>query len=78
VPFLDDMMPVMNGAAMLSEMAADPVLRGIPVVMISSMAEVAVAERCTGYVGFLRKPFKVAQLVLITKQLLGKSTDLAS
>jgi len=35
--FLDYMMPVMNGAAMLHAMAADPVLRRIPVVLMSSM-----------------------------------------
>jgi CheY-like chemotaxis protein len=70
--FLDYMMPVMNGAAMLNEMAADPVLRRLPVVLMSSMAEAVVAERCAGYTHFMRKPFKVADVVALTEQLLGQ------
>ena len=59
--FLDYMMPVMDGAAMLRAMAADPALPAVPVVMMSSMPEATVAERCSGYVTFLRKPFKIAK-----------------
>ena len=73
--FLDYMMPIMNGAAMLSAMAEDPELRHIPVVLMSSMGEAAVAERCSGYARFMRKPFKVAQVVAITAKLLGKGPD---
>lgn len=68
--FLDYMMPVMNGAVMLNEMAVDPVLRRLPIVLMSSMAEAVVAERCAGYARFMRKPFKVADVVAITEQLL--------
>ena len=35
--FLDCMMPVMDGAAMLAAMAADPLLRAIPVAVKSAM-----------------------------------------
>jgi len=69
--FCDYMMPVMDGAAMLGAMAADPALRGIPVVMMSSMSEMAVAERCSGYVTFLRKPFKLFELLNMVEQVLG-------
>ena len=69
--FLDYMMPIMNGAAMLSAMAADPDLRRIPVVLMSSMAEAAASERCSGYARFMRKPFRVAQVVALTEELLG-------
>jgi CheY-like chemotaxis protein len=69
--FLDYMMPVMDGAAMLRAIAADPALQGIPVVMMSSMPEAAVAERGLDYAAFLRKPFKVAQVVALAKRLLG-------
>ncbi len=69
--FLDYMMPVMDGAAMLAVMRADATLRDIPVVLISSMPEPIVAERCSGYVTFLRKPFKLAQLTDAASQLLG-------
>ena len=69
--FTDYMMPVMDGAAMLSAIAADPGLQGIPVVMMSSMPEATVAERCSGYVTFMRKPFRLAQLTDLAKQLIG-------
>ncbi len=73
--FLDYMMPVMDGAAMLRAMAADPALRAIPVVVMSSLPEAAVAERCSGYAAFLRKPFKVAQVVALAERLLGQRAD---
>jgi CheY-like chemotaxis protein len=70
VIFLDYMMPVMDGAAMLSQMAADPRLRDTPVVMMSSIPEAAVAERCKGYALFLRKPFNVFHVIDVVKDLL--------
>ena len=70
--FCDYMMPVMDGAAMLGAIAADPALRGIPVVMMSSMPEAVVAERCSGYVTFMRKPFKLFELLDVVKRVLGK------
>jgi CheY-like chemotaxis protein len=68
--FLDYIMPVMDGGAMLCTMAANPVLRNIPVILMSSMPETMVAQRCSGYAAFLRKPFKVAQVTTLTKRLL--------
>lgn len=68
--FLDYMMPVMNGAAMLQAIAADPSLRTIPIVVMSSMPETSVAERCSGYVAFIRKPFKVTQVLATAERLL--------
>ncbi len=73
--FLDYMMPVLDGAGVLRGMAADPALRGIPVVMMNSMPEATVAERCSGYVGFMRKPFKVAQIMPLVERLLGKGGE---
>ena len=76
--FLDYMMPVMDGSAMLAAMRANPALREIPVVMMSSMPEASVAERCSGYVTFMRKPFRIVELVALVKRLLatpGASTD---
>ncbi len=75
--FTDYMMPVMDGAAMLGAMAADPTLRGIPVVMMSSMREVAVAERCAGYVTFMRKPFRLTELLDVVERVLGGGEGLA-
>ncbi len=76
--FCDYMMPVMDGAAMLGAMAANPALRGIPVVMMSSMPEAVVAERCSGYVTFMRKPFKLFELLDVVERVLRKSDGRAS
>ena len=67
--FLDYMMPVMDGASMLSRMAQDPVLRTIPVVLMSSIPEASVQERCRGYALFLRKPFDVFNVIDVVKRL---------
>jgi len=67
--FLDFMMPVMDGASMLSHLASNPALRSTPVVMMSSISEAAVAERCAGYVLFLRKPFSVFHVTDLVRKL---------
>jgi CheY-like chemotaxis protein len=67
--FTDYMMPQMDGAAMLSAMAANPNLKDIPVVLMSSLPEVTVAERCNGYALFLRKPFHVFDVVSLIPNL---------
>ena len=61
--FTDFMMPVLDGAGLLRAMADDPALRGIPVVLMSSLPEKTVAERCSGYVTFMRKPFNVGNVI---------------
>ncbi len=71
--FLDFMMPVMDGAAMLGAMAADVALRDIPVVLMSSLPEASIAQRCSGYVAFMRKPFRLAQIVALAARLLGQN-----
>jgi CheY-like chemotaxis protein len=73
VVFLDYMMPVMDGANMLRRMTSDQKLNRIPVVMMSSIPEAAVAERCSGYVKFMRKPFYVSQVTDVVEELVGRS-----
>lgn len=68
----DYMMPIMDGAELLRAMAADPRFKDIPVVLMSSIPEAAVAERCLGYVRFVRKPFKIADIVDIVAALAGR------
>ncbi|ACA19497.1 response regulator receiver protein [Methylobacterium sp. 4-46] len=58
---LDFMMPVMDGPAMLRALAEDAATARIPVVLMSSMPETAVRERCRGYTAFLRKPFRLKE-----------------
>lgn len=66
----DFTMPVMDGAALIEALVANSDLNNIPVVVMSSMPEAAVAERCTGYALFVRKPFKVFDLIDIVAKLL--------
>jgi CheY-like chemotaxis protein len=68
--FLDYMMPVMNGAELLSRMNGDASLRGIPVVLMSSLSEEMVAERCSGYTAFMRKPFGITEVIRLAERLI--------
>ncbi len=70
--FLDYMMPVMDGSAMLRTLMDNPKLGRIPVVMMSSMPEASVAERCSGYVAFMRKPFRIAEVIEFAMRLIPK------
>ena len=66
----DFMMPVMDGGAFVRAMAEDHALKDVPVIVMSSMPEEAVAERCEGYVAFVRKPFKIMDIIqLVTEHL---------
>ncbi|WP_210497402.1 response regulator [Microvirga antarctica] len=60
---MDFMMPVMDGRATLAALQSDPKTAAIPVIVMSSLPEQTIAERCTGYVVFLRKPFRVAAVL---------------
>jgi CheY-like chemotaxis protein len=71
--FLDYMMPIMDGADVLRAMARDPSIDGVPVVLMSSMPEPLVAERCSGYAFFMRKPFKIAQVMTLAHKLINQS-----
>ena len=61
---LDFMMPVLDGPGMLRVMRDNPEYRDIPVIVMSSLPEAAVAEVASGmYAGFLRKPFKLQAVI---------------
>jgi len=59
VVLLDIMMPRMNGFEVLEAMAADPLLRDVPVIMISAVDEKESIARCIelGADDYLPKPF---------------------
>jgi CheY-like chemotaxis protein len=63
VVLLDFMMPILGGAEMLAAMMAERAYRHIPVIMTSSLAEDVVAKKCTGYVAYLRKPFRATAVL---------------
>lgn len=69
---LDMMMPVMNGAAVLEAMAADPALRTIPVVIVSSLPTQAIQAAATGYRAILRKPCTADQILNMITDVLEK------
>jgi CheY-like chemotaxis protein len=59
----DFMMPVTDGAQLIKAMAEHPDLKGVPVFLISSVPEVAVRDKCSGYALFIRKPFRIYDVV---------------
>lgn len=71
VVVLDLMMPILGGAEMLAAMAAEPAFRHIPVIMTSSLGENVLAENCTGYVAYLRKPFRATSVLNTIARVLG-------
>jgi class 3 adenylate cyclase len=56
---LDVMMPEMDGYEVLQHLRSDPALRGIPVLMISALDDIASVVRCIelGAEDYLSKPF---------------------
>jgi CheY-like chemotaxis protein len=75
VVLLDFMMPILGGAEMLRAMAAEPAYQRIPVVMISSLREDVIAQRCIGYAAFLHKPFRVAAVLSTVARVLGAGSS---
>lgn len=68
----DFMMPVMDGAALIDSLSNHPELKKIPIILMSSLPEPTVAERCSGYASFLRKPFKILEVIDLVEDLLAK------
>ena len=66
----DMMMPIMGGAEMLAIILADPVLQGIPVVIVSSLPEATVRAAAAGAAGFLRKPYTAEEVLGMVARLL--------
>jgi CheY-like chemotaxis protein len=60
VMLLDLMMPVMNGWEVLLELAKDPQLKALPVVVVSAFADQTPKN---GVCAVLRKPVEVRQLL---------------
>ncbi|WP_224365185.1 response regulator [Hyalangium versicolor] len=71
---LDYMMPVMNGPAVLESMKSDPLLRDVPVVLMS--ASPPKSWRHLPATAFLPKPFGLAQLIELVQRTVGPSRPL--
>lgn len=72
---LDVMMPIVDGPAMLRAMQEDPIVRAIPVVMMSSLGEDVVRTQCQGYTAFLRKPFRATAVLDAVARILGEGAE---
>lgn len=59
----DFMMPHLDGAGLVAAMQNDARLRDIPVIVMTSIVEVSVRERIRHFHGYLRKPFREADLL---------------
>jgi len=70
---LDLMMPILDGFAVLSQVKADPMLRDIPVIIISSEhdSKSVVQGIKQGAEDYLTKPVKADLLVKKVKEYLG-------
>jgi CheY-like chemotaxis protein len=66
---LDVMMPIMGGAATLVALRADPRFREVPVILMSSLDEATARESCGGFQAFLRKPFRIAEMLSLLDRL---------
>ena len=75
VVLLDCMMPILGGDGMLHAMAAVPGYQRIPVIMMSSLGEDVIAERCQGYAAFLHKPFRAAAVLSTVARVLGRGAN---
>ena len=75
IVLLDMMMPVMNGPAMLAAMAADPGLRRIPVIVLSSLPEEAIRARADGVAAILLKPCTAEQVLDAIARALGEARE---
>lgn len=68
---LDVMMPIMDGAATLAALRADSRFSHVPVILMSSLDEATASETCRGFQAFLRKPFRINQLLSLLGQVMS-------
>ena len=67
---MDFMMPIMDGAAMGAALRANPASASIPIIMTSAVGEAAVRQRFAAFQAFLRKPFRISELLESVNKLL--------
>lgn len=68
---LDFMMPIMDGAATLKALRANPQTAQVPVLLMSSLPASTIKERCSGYTAYIQKPFLIDEIVRKVVELLG-------
>lgn len=71
----DLMMPVMDGATLFAAIRGDPALDGVKFVLMSSLPESAAADKVTGYDAFLRKPFRIPEVMATVTRLFSSQPE---
>lgn len=72
----DYMMPVLDGVGMIQAIQRSETERAIPYILMSSMPEASVRERIDGYAAYVRKPFRIAAMVMLVAAVLGAPSPL--
>jgi CheY-like chemotaxis protein len=63
VVITDFMMPLLNGAALVNAMRAEPRTATIPVIIMTALPEETVRGRIDDFFAYLRKPFTEQELL---------------
>lgn len=69
----DVMMPFIDGTAMCRQVRNDPAHKHLPIIIASVMDEATVSGQWAGHDGFLRKPFRLTDLIDMVEVLLEPS-----
>ena len=69
----DFMMPVLDGPGLLRAMRETEAHRDIPCIIMSSVPERSVRTHIEGYAGFIRKPFRLSELLQLVVSVLSTS-----
>jgi len=73
VMLVDYLMPVLDAPALLKALAEKPSFARIPVIVMSSLQETTVRERCGDFQDFLRKPFRESDVLEAVRNVLKAS-----
>lgn len=71
----DYMMPIMDGAAMGQAVRRNPAYRNIPIIITSAVGEAPIRQHFSGFEAYLRKPFRIDDLLVSVKRLLAGTND---
>jgi CheY-like chemotaxis protein len=72
---LDLMMPILDGIGVIEAIRSNDGLKSIPIILVSALSEHAVRLRCTEYNAFLRKPYKIEDLMQAISKLLSNGEN---
>lgn len=72
---LDLMMPGLNGWEVSAQIQTDPVLRHIPILIVSAITALEARTEDLGAARVLAKPFRVAEFLAAVDELYGASLE---